>query len=120
MPVFLVFNTVGKQLEENLKSHGFLGSYFVLLEKISNSGHTTSKMRFMVGKILELRGNKWDPILEAIKPRTISEIHFDVEEKLGLKSRNVRLGGGNSSNIRCYGAAFEGSLRQRMSRLRQA
>lgn len=116
----LLFNTVGKQLEENPKAHSLIDCYFVLLEEISNSRqYSTSKMRFLVGKILELRGNKWVPSREAIKPRTISEIHSEAEEKLGLKSRNVRLGCGNSSNIRCYVAAVEGS-RQRMSRHRRS
>jgi translation initiation factor 4G len=99
----LLFNTVGKQLEENPKSRSIVDSYFIRMEQVSNNQHFASQMRFMVGKVLDLRANKWIPRHEEMKPKTINEIHSETEQKLGLNPRttNMRnMGAGNSFGIR--------------------
>ena len=48
----LLFNTVGKQLEEKPKSRRIIDSYFIRMKQLSNNPQTRSKMRFMVDKIL--------------------------------------------------------------------
>jgi len=92
----LLFNTVGKQLDENPKSSSIVDSYFIRMEQVSNNQHFASQMRFMVGKVLDLRANKWIPRREDIKSKTLNEIHSEAEQKEGLnpRSTNVCNGGG--------------------------
>jgi len=57
----------------------------------------------MVGKILDLRANKWIPKHEEMKPKTINEIHSETGRRLGLNPRttNMRnMGAGISFGIR--------------------
>lgn len=117
----LLFSTVGKQLEENPKSRSIVDCYFARMEQLCNSGDIGSQMRYMVGEILELRGNKWVLRREEIKPKTINEIHSEAEQKAGLKPRtsNMHVGGGNSFIIR-YDAEASKSLGQRKPRRRRA
>jgi translation initiation factor 4G len=99
----LLFNTVGKQLEGKPKSRRILDSYFVRMEQVSNNQHFESQMRFMVGKVLDLRANKWIPRHDEMKPKTINKIHSETGRNLDLNPRttNVRnIGAGNSFGIR--------------------
>lgn len=94
-----LFNTVGKQLEENPKSRPIIDSYFALMKQLTNNQRLASRMRFMVRDVLELRANKWIPRREEIKAKTINEIHSEAEQKLGLRpgSTNMRNGRGASN-----------------------
>jgi len=99
----LLFNTVGKELEQNPKSRPIVDSYFVRMKQVSKDQHFSSQMRFMVGKILDLRANKWIPKHEEMKPKTINEIHSETGRRLGLNPRttNMRnMGAGISFGIR--------------------
>lgn len=94
-----LFNTVGKQLEENPKSRPIIDSYFASMKQLTNTQSLASRMRFMVRDVLDLRANKWIPRREEIKAKTINEIHSEAEQKLGLRpgSTNIRNGRGASN-----------------------
>ncbi|GLJ48101.1 hypothetical protein SUGI_1015570 [Cryptomeria japonica] len=91
-----LFNTVGKQLEENPKSRIINDSYFARMKELGNNPHLASRMRFMVRDVLDLRANKWIPRREEVKAKTINEIHSEAEQKLGLRpgTTNMRNGRG--------------------------
>jgi len=57
----LLFNTVGKELEENPKSRKIIDSYFASMKQLNNNQGLASQPRFMVGKVLDLRANNWIP-----------------------------------------------------------
>jgi len=61
-----LFNTVGKQLEENPKSRTIIDSYFARMEQLTKNERLVSRMRFMVRDVLELRTNKWVPRREEV------------------------------------------------------
>lgn len=61
-----LFNTVGKQLEENPKSRPIIDSYFASMKQLTNNQRLASRMRFMVRDVLELRANKWIPRREEV------------------------------------------------------
>lgn len=100
-----LFNTVGKQLEENPKSRSIIDSYFASMKQLANNQRLASRMRFMVRDVLELRASKWIPRREEIKAKTINEIHSEAEQKLGLRpgSTTMRNGRG-ASNVMGMGA----------------
>ncbi|XP_002967145.2 eukaryotic translation initiation factor [Selaginella moellendorffii] len=87
-----LFATVGKQVEENLKSRSSLDEYFRRMKELGNNKNLPSRLRFMVRDVLDLRSNKWIPRREEIKAKTINEIHAEAEQKLGIRSRNGRPG----------------------------
>eukprot|EP01018_Ginkgo_biloba_P036008 Gb_34750 [translate_table: standard] len=92
-----LFNTVGKQLEENPKSRMVNDSYFARLKALSSSPHLVSRMRFMVLDVLDLRANKWIPRREEVRAKTISEIHTEAEQKLGLRPGTTSMRNGRGA-----------------------
>lgn len=94
----LLFNTVGKELEENPKSRSIIDSYFVRMEQASNNQHfANSQLRFMVRKVLDLRAKKWVPRCEGMKAKTPKEIHSEAEQKQGINSRTTNMCNGRGA-----------------------
>eukprot|EP01018_Ginkgo_biloba_P015913 Gb_35770 [translate_table: standard] len=92
-----LFNTVEKQLEENPKSCMVNDSYFARLKALSSSPHLASRMRFMVLDVLDLQAKKWIPRREAVRAKTISEIHTEAEQKLGLRPGTTSMRNGHGA-----------------------
>ncbi|PKA63909.1 Eukaryotic translation initiation factor isoform 4G-1 [Apostasia shenzhenica] len=89
------FNTIGKQLDENLKSRRYNDAYFNRLKELTTNPHLAPRLRFMVRDVLDLRANNWVPRREEVKAKTISEIHSEAEKTLGLRpgaTANMRNG----------------------------
>ncbi|KAJ6845827.1 eukaryotic translation initiation factor-like [Iris pallida] len=96
------FNTIGKQLDESLKSRRFNDSYFNQLKELTRNPQLEPRLRFMVRNVLDLRANKWVPRREEIKAKTISEIHSEAEKTLGLRpgaTAGMRIGGRGTGAI---------------------
>eukprot|EP00094_Tigriopus_californicus_P006294 TCALIF_06059-PB protein Name:"Similar to Eif4g3 Eukaryotic translation initiation factor 4 gamma 3 (Mus musculus)" AED:0.10 eAED:0.14 QI:762/0.68/0.76/0.88/0.87/0.88/17/1203/1801 len=72
-------------------------TYFEDIRKIIGSKQITSRVRFMLQDLLDLRQSKWKPRREAAGPKTIDEIHQDAEREKKLEnlmSKNAGGGGG--------------------------
>ncbi|XP_047324813.1 eukaryotic translation initiation factor isoform X2 [Impatiens glandulifera] len=101
------FNTIGKQLDEVLKSRRINDAYFARLKELSTNSQLAPRMRFMVRNVIDLRSNNWIPRREEIKAKTITEIHSEAEKNLGLRpgatasirnNRNIASGGQGNIN----------------------
>ncbi|KHG05617.1 Eukaryotic initiation factor iso-4F subunit p82-34 [Gossypium arboreum] len=79
------FNTIGKQLDESLKSRRINDAYFNRLKELVTNPQLASRLRFMVRDVLDLRANNWVPRREEVKAKTITEIHSEAEKNLGLR-----------------------------------
>lgn len=79
------FSTIGKQLDENLKSRRINDVYMSRLKELSTLDQLAPRLRFMVRNILDLRTNSWVPRREEIKAKTITEIHSEAERNMGLR-----------------------------------
>lgn len=79
------FNTIGKQLDENLKSKRINDMYFKRLQDLSRNPQLAPRLRFMVRDVIDLRANDWVPRREEVKAKTITEIHSEAEKNLGLR-----------------------------------
>uniref|UniRef100_A0A0C9S288 TSA: Wollemia nobilis Ref_Wollemi_Transcript_21688_3067 transcribed RNA sequence n=1 Tax=Wollemia nobilis TaxID=56998 RepID=A0A0C9S288_9CONI len=102
-----LFNTVGKQLEENPKSRIINDSYFARMKELSKNSNLQSRMRFMVRDVLDLRANKWIPRREEVKAKTINEIHSEAEQKLGLRPGSTSLRNGRGApNMNLGGGGY--------------
>ncbi|KAJ9141171.1 hypothetical protein P3X46_031740 [Hevea brasiliensis] len=80
-----IFNTIGKQLDDNTKSQRINDTYFLRLKELSANPQLAPRLRFMIRDVLELRGNNWIPRREEVKAKTITEIHSEAEKNLGLR-----------------------------------
>ncbi|KAG5049475.1 hypothetical protein AAZX31_04G140200 [Glycine max] len=99
------FNTIGKQLDESLKSRRINDVYFSRLKELSSNLQLVPRLRFMIRDVIELRASNWVPRREEVKAKTITEIHSEAEKNLGLRPgatasmRNLRGGvQGNASS----------------------
>ncbi|XP_043696254.1 eukaryotic translation initiation factor-like isoform X2 [Telopea speciosissima] len=79
------FNTIGKQLDESLKSKRINDVYFIRLKEVSTNPQLAQRLRFMVRDVLDRRANNWVPRREEVKAKTITEIHSEAEKNLGLR-----------------------------------
>ncbi|CAM6091252.1 unnamed protein product [Calypogeia fissa] len=81
-----LLSTVGKSLDASPKSRHAIDTYFVRLKDLGTKKTLPSRIRFMVRDILDVRGNDWIPRREEVKAKTISEVHAEAEQKLGLRA----------------------------------
>ncbi|XP_068172754.1 eukaryotic translation initiation factor 4 gamma 1-like isoform X2 [Antennarius striatus] len=73
-----LLSTIGKDLDfERAKPR--MDQYFNQMEKIIKERKTTSRIRFMLQDVLELRWNNWVPRRGDQGPKTIDQIHKDAE-----------------------------------------
>ncbi|KAJ4950738.1 hypothetical protein NE237_027570 [Protea cynaroides] len=87
------FHTIGKQLDESLKSKRINDVYFSRLKELTKNPQLAPRLRFMVRDVLDLRSNNWVPRREEVKAKTITEIHTEAEKNLGLRP-------GSTANMR--------------------
>ncbi|OVA11030.1 MIF4G-like [Macleaya cordata] len=97
------FNTIGKQLDESLKSRRFNDIYFNRLKDLTTHPQLAPRLKFMVRDVLDLRANNWIPRREEVKAKTITEIHSEAEKNLGLRP-------GATANMRNRGAGALGNM----------
>ncbi|KAJ2082986.1 hypothetical protein H4R24_001180 [Coemansia sp. RSA 988] len=75
-----LLTTVGSKLDApNAKS--YMNAYFGRIQTMSTNKHLTSRIRFMLRDLIELRQGGWVTRVEEAGPKTIAEIHEDVERK---------------------------------------
>lgn len=80
-----VFITIGKQLDESLRSRSINDMYFTRLKELAVHPMLEPRLRFMVRNVVDLRANKWVPRREEMKAKKITEIHSEAEKTLGLR-----------------------------------
>ncbi|KAL7097268.1 hypothetical protein ACP275_10G134000 [Erythranthe tilingii] len=95
------FNTIGKQLDQNLKAKRINDEYFNRLKELAAHPELAARLRFMIRNVIDTRANDWVPRREEVKAKTITEIHSEAEKNLGLRpgatasmrnSRNIASG----------------------------
>ncbi|KAJ1452426.1 armadillo-type protein [Pelagophyceae sp. CCMP2097] len=88
----------GKSLDlaalENPKSQKLLKAYFKQLQKLKKSPLLSSRIRFLVRDLCDLRDANWKPRREEDKAKTIEEIHDDAQreadQKAGIKTKKKK------------------------------
>eukprot|EP00297_Palpitomonas_bilix_P002434 CAMPEP_0113910156 /NCGR_PEP_ID=MMETSP0780_2-20120614/27339_1 /TAXON_ID=652834 /ORGANISM="Palpitomonas bilix" /LENGTH=795 /DNA_ID=CAMNT_0000906221 /DNA_START=109 /DNA_END=2496 /DNA_ORIENTATION=- /assembly_acc=CAM_ASM_000599 len=80
--VSVVLTNVGN-IMDNEKGSRFVQQYFDTLKGISNDKEKySSRIRFMVQDLLDLRGNNWVPRRDAVvNPQTLEEVRAEMEQK---------------------------------------
>ncbi|XP_066565140.1 eukaryotic translation initiation factor 4 gamma 1 isoform X3 [Amia ocellicauda] len=73
-----LFSTIGKDLDFE-KAKPRMDQYFNQMEKIIKERKTSSRIRFMLQDVLDLRRNNWVPRRGDQGPKTIDQIHKEAE-----------------------------------------
>lgn len=71
-----LLTTIGKLLDEG-KARNYVDVYFQRMDEMMNHGAMTSRMKFMLQDVIELRQMNWRPRHDTT-PKTIAEIHADA------------------------------------------
>ncbi|CRK98546.1 CLUMA_CG011897, isoform A [Clunio marinus] len=106
-----LLTTIGKRLEKLDQKKFDLSEYFVSLEKLAdkkNSAAISSRIRFMIQDLCELRLNNWTPrklqrenkplTMDEIKQQVAMEQFFNKMENKESSQRDVDRGRGNQGN----------------------
>ncbi|KAI5098581.1 eukaryotic translation initiation factor 4 gamma 1, partial [Silurus meridionalis] len=97
-----LLSTIGKDLDFE-KAKPRMDQYFHQMEKIIKERKTSSRIRFMLQDVIDLRRNNWVPRRGDQGPKTIEQIHKDAEMEAQreqikvqqqLLSKNSSRGGG--------------------------
>lgn len=86
-----LLTTVGAHLDHD-KAQGYMKKYFKLISKYADEPDISSRMRFMLQDLIEMRESNWTPRTKVDGPKTIREVHMDAMEEARAHQR------GNSSN----------------------
>ncbi|KAK2557679.1 Eukaryotic translation initiation factor 4 gamma 1 [Acropora cervicornis] len=72
--------TIGKDLDHE-KGKPRVDQYFAQINKIISAKITSSRVRFMMQDIMDLRNNNWVPRREDNNPKTIDQIHKEAADQ---------------------------------------
>ncbi|KAL2096291.1 hypothetical protein ACEWY4_008439 [Coilia grayii] len=73
-----LLSTIGKDLDFE-KAKPRMDQYFHQMEKVIKERKTSSRIRFMLQDVIDLRRNQWVPRRGDLGPKTIKEIHKEAE-----------------------------------------
>lgn len=76
-----LLTTVGKELEVNKKCD--ISPIFNTMKEIVDKKHgkISSRVRFMIQDVIDLRKNKWVPRRQDLNPKTIDQIQKEAENE---------------------------------------
>ncbi|XP_060799381.1 eukaryotic translation initiation factor 4 gamma 1-like isoform X2 [Neoarius graeffei] len=118
-----LLSTIGKDLDFE-KARPRMDQYFNQMEKIIKERKTSSRIRFMLQDVLDLRRNNWVPRRGDQGPKTIEQIHKDaemeeqreqikVQQQLLSKKEARGIGGGTGGGGVTLGPRGIGSISHR-------
>jgi hypothetical protein len=92
-----LMTTIGAKIDhEAAKPH--METYFARITEVSNNKKLSSRIRFMLMDLIDLRKNNWKARVEVAVPKTIAEIHREAERKLAEENaEKLRMSRGGGS-----------------------
>jgi hypothetical protein len=92
-----LMTTIGAKIDhEAAKAH--METYFARITEVSNNKKLSSRIRFMLMDLIDLRKNNWKARVEVAVPKTIAEIHREAERKLAEENaEKLRMSRGGGS-----------------------
>uniref|UniRef100_A0A8C7Z559 Eukaryotic translation initiation factor 4 gamma 1 n=1 Tax=Oryzias sinensis TaxID=183150 RepID=A0A8C7Z559_9TELE len=84
-----LLSTIGKDLDFE-KAKPRMDQYFNQMDKIIKERKTTSRIRFMLQDVLDLRRNNWVPRRGDQGPKTIDQIHKEAELEMHREQMKVQ------------------------------
>ncbi|KAM0793777.1 hypothetical protein ACM66B_001195 [Microbotryomycetes sp. NB124-2] len=88
-----LLTTVGGQLD-NEKAKAHMKIYFERMNQIANSPKVTSRIKFMIMDVIDLRAAGWHNKKTQQGPKLISQVHADAQREADESARRVASSGG--------------------------
>ncbi|KAK4698328.1 translation initiation factor 4G, partial [Phenoliferia sp. Uapishka_3] len=88
-----LLTTVGKGLD-NPKAKAHMDIYFSRMKLIADNMKISSRIRFMIQDVLELRQGRWQTRNPSTGPKLLSEIHSDAQKAAEDSARRTASSGG--------------------------
>ncbi|CAM9976255.1 unnamed protein product [Laminaria digitata] len=106
-----LLQTCGKKLDDtgSPETAKDMKRLFKRIGKLADSRQVSSRIRFMLRDLTELRLNRWIPRREEEKAKTMQELHNDIAKEEESKNRASGRGGGSSA--RSGGIGSSSSIR---------
>ncbi|DAZ92812.1 TPA: hypothetical protein N0F65_012631 [Lagenidium giganteum] len=87
-----LLSTIGEKLESTVRDEaesGLVGQYYTLIKQLSqDSKRLSTRVRFMLQDLLELRRNRWVARRKETKAMTIAEVHAEVAREAKEKAKS--------------------------------
>ncbi|CAA2956164.1 eukaryotic translation initiation factor 4G-like [Olea europaea subsp. europaea] len=74
-----LMSTIGEMMDHP-KSEEYMDAYFDIMAQLSNNMKLSSRVRFMLKGLINLRKNKWQQMRKVERPKKIDEVHRDAAE----------------------------------------
>ena len=94
-----LLTTVGSMIDHP-KAEAYLNAYFRRIETLTKASHLSSRHRFMLQDVIELRQKGWKVRRQAEGPKKIDEIHRDAQRQAMEQARGGDRRGGSSGRDR--------------------
>jgi len=116
----LVMKSKEQQQNAKLRDITHLDSYFNQMQVIIDQKQTTLRVRCLLMDVIDLRKSKWVPRRKVAGPKTIQEIHKDIEKEKEKQQLENFVYQGNSGSSRSLGGRdnFQNSGRSQDGRKR--
>lgn len=75
-----LMSTIGESIDHP-KAKDYMDSYFELMLNLSNNVELSTRMRFMLKDVIDLRKNKWQERIKAEGPKKLEELHSDAAQE---------------------------------------
>jgi len=83
-----LMTTVGKSIDYP-KASQLMDAYFLNIEALSTNKAVSSRTRFKLRDLIDLRKNRWAPKRPTVVPKTIEEVHRDAESEKHNKAQQM-------------------------------
>ncbi|XP_065084308.1 eukaryotic translation initiation factor 4 gamma 3-like [Ochlerotatus camptorhynchus] len=112
-----LLTTIGSKIEN--ENHQDLSSYFQKMDQIvrdKDRYRISSRIRFMIQDVIDLRCNGWKPRRQELKPKTIDEIQDEAQKDQTLNTTNYRPSRGGGGDVGHRGGSnMQGGFRKAVS-----
>ncbi|KQJ83878.2 eukaryotic translation initiation factor 4G isoform X1 [Brachypodium distachyon] len=100
-----LMSTIGEMID-HARAKGFMDLYFDIIQKLSANSKLSSRIRFMLEDVIDLRNNKWRQRRKVEGPKKIDEVRRDAVKKMGQSTRL-----GSSPNYNSSATSISSALR---------
>ncbi|XP_020240923.1 eukaryotic translation initiation factor 4G [Asparagus officinalis] len=94
-----LMNTIGEQID-HARAKKQMDGYFDTLAKLSTNQKLSSRVRFMLRDVIDLRKNRWQQRRKVEGPKKIEEVHRDAAQERQSQTSRLTRGPGMSSASR--------------------
>ncbi|KAJ1408068.1 MIF4G-like, type 3 [Sesbania bispinosa] len=91
-----LMSTIGEMIDHP-KAKEHMDAYFERMKLLSNNMNLSSRVRFMLKDVIDLRKNKWQQRRKVEGPKKIEEVHRDASQERQAQASRLGRGPGNNA-----------------------